>query len=115
MNGFVISSFLAVTVGFIANMYDGVAIRYGWPMGKLFTQHKKWVVTIGWLCIISGAIELFTDLKFIKGIFAFIIAIVFAVMLIRIFKSNIQWISAIILLASVIIWIITGAEVVHVQ
>lgn len=113
MNSIVISSFLAVTVGFIATMYNGVAEKYGWHIGKLFSNHKGWIAVIGWICIISGSIELISELHFLKGIFAVVVALILAVISMRIFKSNIQWISLIAILASIIIWIIGGAEIVQ--
>jgi glucan phosphoethanolaminetransferase (alkaline phosphatase superfamily) len=113
MNNFIFSSFLAVTAGFIANIYEGIAKKYGWPIGKLFTKHKGWVFTIAWLMIISGTVELMHWLSFLLGILSAGLSFVLAVILTYIFKYRIQWIAILILIGSIVIWIAGGARIVE--
>jgi hypothetical protein len=108
MNLFVLSASLAVTSGFIFFMYDGVAIKYGYPIGKLFLFHKKWFLIIGWLMIIPGSIEFFSQTSFVVGLAIIFGCFITAMILIAIFKSNIQWISLLMVIASIVIWIIGG-------
>jgi hypothetical protein len=112
MNLFVISASLAVISGFIFNMYDGVAVKYGYPIGKLFFYYKKWLVGIGWLMIVPGSIEILSQISFLTGLALIFGCLIAAVVLIALFKSNIQWISLLMVLASIILWIVGGASIV---
>ncbi len=111
MNLLTLSSALAVISGLIFNMYDGVAVKYGYPIGKLFLKYKTWLVVIGWLMIVSGSIEIISQVSILLGLIIILGCIFFAVSLIALFKSNIQWISLLMVITSVIIWILGGASI----
>ena len=115
MNNFIVSSGLAVSAGFIGLMYDGYATKYGWPMGRLFRNHQGWIVTIAWLCVIPGSVELINQLSWLLGIVSILLSFISALILTGLLKERIQWISILMILASILVWTIGGIEIIEIK
>lgn len=113
MNYAIISSVLAVTSGFILNIYNGVSEKRGYPVCKFFLHQRKWLLLISWLMIIPGGIELFSQLGGTIGMFSILFCFIGAMILISKFKANIQWMSLLMACTSIIIWIIGGIRIVE--
>jgi hypothetical protein len=112
MNSYVISSFLAITAGLIALMYEGVAEKAGWTIGKLFTKYKGWSITIAILIVLSASYELIHIKKFLIAALYFAVAFFLAIVLTSILKHRIQTVAVILLILSTIIWIVGGINIV---
>jgi hypothetical protein len=101
-----------ISAGFSINSYKEYAFKNGWPIGKLYMKHGGWMVTIAIIAILTGIVELFYVTKWYFALLLILLSFVFSGILTKIFKQNTQWIAFIILLASLIVYMILGAEVV---
>ena len=112
MSSYIISSVMAISAGFLINSYKEYAIKNGWPIGKLYMKHQGWLVTIAIIAILTGSIELFFIAKWYFAILLILLSFVFSAVLTNILKQNTQWIAITILLASIIVYMTFGAELI---
>ena len=111
MNSFILSSFLAVTAGFIGITYRALAGNKKWPIGNLFQRRSSIILIISGITIISGALEIFHQTKFLTGFFILIGTYISAFIITMISKHHAQIVFFILLIVSAIIWILGGSVI----
>lgn len=113
-NSYFISSILALTSGLTIVSYKGYATKQGWAMGKLFESDSNLLKIIALLAILGGFIELFFVVSWymviIYAIGAWLLSGAFTAM----FRTSTQWLSILMLIASVVIWVAGGMQVVNI-
>lgn len=113
MNSYILSSILAIAAGFAMQTYREYAIKQGLPIGKLYLMHHNVVITIAFLAMITGVVELFIIAKFFTALLYIGVGLLFSWILTIIFKHNIQWIAFILLLIAIIVYIVGDAEIIE--
>jgi len=111
MSSLTISAFLAVVAGIIGWMYRSLSEKNNWGISKVFERRHSLIVLLSFILIISGAIEIFHDLKFWRGLLLLLGAYVTVFLLSQLLKKHLQVAFIIIIALSVIIWIVGGAVI----
>lgn len=114
MNSYIISSVLAISAGFSISTYPEYAMKQGWPIGKFYFKYKRWIAVISLLAILGGTIELFSVTKWFYAILSVGAGLLLSWVLTVFFKQNVQWIAFVLLIVSLLVFFIGGAEIVEV-
>ena len=114
MNTYILSSIIAIIGGFSIGTYKEYAKKYDWPVGKIYITQKGWLAIIALLSIIGGSFELFVTVQWYFAIGLIFLSYFLNWLLTIIFKSNIQWLAFLLLVSSVLIYLIGGADLVEV-
>lgn len=112
MSNYIISSVMAISAGFSINSYKEYAMKQGWPIGKIYTKYKVWIAYIAIMAMLGGAIELFFVTKWYFALALILFSLILSWFMTMLFKQNIQWLAFIILLVSVFVYMVFGAEVI---
>ncbi len=89
-----------------------MADKYRWPIGNFFTKYHGWIITIGYMTLISGVISVFYYSGFLLAILYLLLSFLGTGVLFFLFKHKMQLLSILILIISAIVWIAGGTEVV---
>lgn len=110
----IISSCFAAIAGFLIISYSGFVDKHGYPLSEFYQKYASGLSFLGWILIASAGFQLFSQLKFFS-ILVFIGCFVASTGSIWIFKKHIQWISFLLIIVSILIWVIGGVEIVSIK
>jgi hypothetical protein len=102
---------MATTAGITIVSYKAYAQQKGWPIGKVF-ESSTWLNIIALLAILGGAVELFFNIKWYWAILGVIGAWLASGAITAVFAKHTQILSILLLIASVLVWIIGGVQIV---
>ncbi len=114
MDTALIGSLMKMIGGLLVITYKDYALKKGWPVGALFASDVSWLTFIGTLSILVGFVELFFLIKWYLAIISSLGVVAASSIIANIFKEKTQYVSILLLIASIVVYSILGASIIRV-
>lgn len=114
MNNFIIGSFLAMLGGVTVVSYKSYAKKMNWTCGSIFDADANWLKIIAILAMVGGFIEMFFLVEWYWALLSLAVAWLVSGLITGVLREKTQLVSILLLIASVLVYFVLGAEIVNV-